>query len=234
MRGPGRIVIACLVLTLAGAPAGAAVNEKGPATGDPADPAGLPPAAVAVDPAPAPAADVSPRDKETSWGFLARGGYFGLPDVIADKLFRQHPKVDGYTYGGELRYHGDGGGRGVSSIGLAVDYARTEGDGIWQPDAEDRPEAFSGEISMLAFTVTGYWSMFPSWYVHPYVGLGLGAAHLKGDYQKEDDLTTVDAWIPVIHIPVGMAFEFGEHWQVSLEARFLDGFAAGGALQARF
>jgi hypothetical protein len=247
MPAPGRIIATCLALALCNAGAAyAATVEKEPVSGALIEVPGARDATgTAPDQAPAPAApaaaptvaatpDRGKQADDTSWGVLARGGYFGLPNVIADKLFVQHPKVSGSTYGGEIRYHGEGGGRGIASIGFAVDSATTKGSGIWQPKENDQPKAFSGKIDMLAFSVTGYWSMFPSWYVHPYVGLGFGVAHFKGDWQKDTRLTTVDYWIPVVHLPVGLAFEFGPHVQLSAEARFLDGFAGGGALQVRF
>jgi opacity protein-like surface antigen len=197
-----------------------------------------PPALEIAPPAPAVAAETAPhpgkRVDDTSWGLLLRGGYFGLPDVIADQYFNQHPKIEGTIYGGELRYHGEGGGRGGASIGFAVDSGSAKADGIWQPRETDPPKATSGEISMLAITVTGYWSLFPSWYVHPYFGIGIGAAHLKGSYQKDDDLTDVDIWFVALHVPVGMAIELGPRFQLSAEARFIDGISAGGALQVRF
>ncbi len=179
----------------------------------------------------APAAE---KEDETTWGVLARGGYFGLPDVIADKLFVQHPKVAGSFYGGEIRYHGEGGGRGVASIGLAVDAGTTEGDGIWQTDEYDPPTAAGGDIKMLSFTATGYWTAFPSWYVHPYVGLGIGVGYFKGSLTKDDDLTEVSLWLPVVHIPLGIAVELGDRFQICVETRFIDGITAGGALQVRF
>lgn len=174
------------------------------------------------------------KGDENTWGVVARGGYFGVPDVVADKLFVQHPKVAGSTYGGEIRYHGDGGGRGVASIGLAVDAGTTEGNGIWQTDEFDPPTAAGGDIKMLAFTLTGYWTAFPSWYVHPYVGIGIGAGYFKGTLTKDDDLTEVSLWLPVVHIPLGIAVELGERLQLAVETRFIDGITAGGALQVRF
>lgn len=269
MRGPGRIVAACIVLTLAGATAASAtVAEKVPAAGGltaapevkgtapVAAPGTKGTAPVAVpggkDSAPAvpsaepvlvpepvldsaaPPPERPSRKDDTSWGVLVRGGYFGLPDVVANKLFRQHPKVAGETFGAEFRYHGDGGGRGVASIGFAFDYAKTEGDGIWQTDKHSQPKAMGGGIKMYAATLTGYWSMFPSWYVHPYVGIGVGAGYFEGKLKNDNDLTEVSVVLPVLHLPVGLAFELGEHLQLSLEARFLDGIAAGAALQARF
>ncbi len=92
----------------------------------------------------------------------------------------------------------------------------------------------SGEFSMLAFTLTAYWSMFPSWYVHPYVGLGIGVAHVKGYYINETERVDADVWVPVLHVPVGLAVELGKTFQLALEGRFLDGIAIGGAFQVRF
>jgi len=203
----GRVFAAGLVLTLCTAAAGcafAAENE---------------PAAVKGD--------------DTSWGVLLRGGYFGLPNVIADELFAQHPDVEGSNCGAEIRYHGNGGGRGIASVGLAFDFARARADGTWQQGASDTPVQASGEISLLAFTLTGYWSLLPSWFVHPYVGLGIGLAYVTGRY---DGNGTIEAeeWLPVVHIPVGMAVELGKHLQLAVEGRFIDGIAIGGALQVRF
>lgn len=206
MRGVRRVAAFCVTLALALAPGAVGAQE--------------PAAAGASD--------------DTSWGLLVRGGSFGLPDAVANELFRQHPKLAGHSYGAELRYHGDGGGRGVASIGFAIETATVSGDGIWQPEKEDRPAAFGGEVTMTGFTVTGYWSLFPSWYAHPYVGLGLGVAYLEGEYRDGEAVTTLDTLIPTVHIPLGLAFELGPGLQLALEARVLNGVAAGGALQVRF
>jgi opacity protein-like surface antigen len=183
--------------------------------------------------APPPSAPVKKEDS-TRWGIAARYGYFGVPDVVANELFVQHPAIEGTMYGGEIRYHGEGGGRGVASIGLAVDTGSTKTDGIWQAEATDPPKATSGEIDLLAITVTGYWNILPSWPVHPYVGIGLGVAHIKGSYQSDDDLVEVDYWVPAVNLPVGLAVEFGEHFQLSAEARFIDGISVNGVAQVRF
>lgn len=218
----------------------AAVPAPALAAPFPAHPSALPALPTLAAPEPVAEADAFPAEagpageERTSWGVVLRGGYFGLPDLIADKLFRQHPEVAGHSYGAELRYYGASGGRGVTSFGFAVDSCTAEGNGIWQPEATDQPEAFGGKITMLAFTATWYASLMPSWYVHPYVGFGLGLAKVQGDYQEENEMVTVDAWLPVLHVPLGLALELNERLQVSLEARFLDGIAAGAALQARF
>jgi hypothetical protein len=170
----------------------------------------------------------------TSWGFIARGGYFGLPDVIADQLFSQHPEVDGTIYGGEIRLHGAGGGRGLFSVGFGLDYGETSAYGIWQTDSSSAPQAGSGDITMLALTVTCYWNILPAAPVHPYVGLGLGVGYFEGTIQEEADVVEVSTLLPVLHVPFGLALELGEHLQLALEARIVNGIAAGGLLQLRF
>jgi len=198
----------------------------------PGAPAAAP--AIAEEP-PSPATQgVSARREAPPMGLIVRGGYFGLPDTLADRLFRMHPKVSGSIYGAEFRYHGAGGGRSVGSIGVAIDRATTEANGLWQTDEFDEPWAASGKIDMTAITVTGYASILPSWPLHPFVGLGIGAAYLKGSYRKDDDQVNVDAWFPAVHIPVGLALELGDRFVLAAEARFIDGIAAGGHLEVRF
>jgi opacity protein-like surface antigen len=241
------MLVVCLALALGGTAAGAPAAEKEPVTGgliaDPGSPVPAPPEAPTAEaapqaaapdlaaPAPVPAAAVA---DDTSVGLIARAGYFGLPDPIADQLFSQHPEVDGTIYGGEIRLHGGGGGRGVFSVGFAVDYGETSAYGIWQTEESSAPQAGSGDISMLAFTVTGYWSIVPGGVIHPYLGLGLGIGYFKGTIQEEADIVEVETLLPVLHIPMGLALELGPHVQLSLEARIINGIAAGGALQIRF
>lgn len=251
-----RLVLAGLLLAFAAclaSPAGAGEVPAGPepGTGSPQEPAPAPPApspAAPAPPAPSPApppriAEPAPPPSRTAivterksahWGVLLRGGYFGFPDAVADELFRQHPEVSGYIAGIELRYHGDGGARGVLSIGLALDYGTTEARGIWQIDEFDKPTAASGEITMTAATVTAYWNILPKLPLHPYVGFGLGVAYLEGNYITDDDLFEVSTAFPAVHIPAGIAVELGERFWLSAEARFINGIAAGGTLQVRF
>ena len=223
MRVSAKWLAAGLVLTLC----------AGAGTAFAADAAGTPSAAAASGVPEAPTASSSTVD-DTSWGILLRGGYFGLPNFIADELFYQHPDIAGTSLGVEFRYHGEGGGRGVTSIGLAVDYATAKTDGEWQQEESDPVTVESGEVSMLAFTVTGYWSLFPTWYVHPYAGIGIGIAHATGYYQDQEERKDADYWVPVLHVPVGLAFELGKRFQLAVEGRFIDGIAIGGALQVRF
>lgn len=197
----------------------------------PAAPAPVVPAAPATSmraPAPAPAGE-----DDTTWGVLLRAGYFGLQDQIADSLLRQHPKIAGIAYGAEARYHGEGGGRGVASAGVALDYCTVSADGIWQADEFHAPEAGGGELSLIALTLTGYLNVFPSWRVHPYLGVGIGVGWLDGSYQEGNELVEVSGLIPVLHVPVGLAYELDKRFQFAVEARFLDGISIGGTFQLR-
>lgn len=174
------------------------------------------------------------RDDGTRWGLVARGGLFGVPNLVADEFFAQHPDIEGAFAGAEIRYFGDGGGRGVSSIGLAIDHAEGDADGTWQADDNDRPTVADGSVKMTAVTLTGYWSLFPSWPLHPYVGLGFGVGWFEGEYADENGPIKEEGWLPVVHVPVGLALELGRALQLSAEARFIDGFTGGAALLLRF
>jgi len=168
------------------------------------------------------------------WGIAARYGYYGVPDWLLDLLFEEHPSVDGTIVGGELRYYGDGGPSGVFSIGLTVDAGSSEGFGIWQEKSSDRPVAGGGEVDILAATVTAYWDLWPSGALHPYFGLGLGAAYAEGRYEQDGEKITVEEFVPALHIPAGLVLNLGEHLGLALEARVIDGFSWGGSLQLRF
>lgn len=181
----------------------------------------------------APPAQAKPAS-DVSWGIVGRGGWYGVPDAVAGEIFHKHPAISGWTTGAELRYFGDGGRRSVSSVGLAFDYGKAEADGTWQAEKTDNPTQASGSATMMAVTLTAYWTLFPSWAVHPYLGLGIGGAYFEGEYEDEDGPVTASGWLPVVHVPIGLAFELGEHVQLAAEARFIDGFTAGGALQLRF
>lgn len=242
MRGPGRMYLAGFTLALALCTAAADTAfgvEKEPVSGGFLSlPGNATPAPVTVAPtevrAPTAAAAEARKVDDTSWGLLVRGGYFGLPNFIADELFFKHPAISGYSLGAELRYHGKDGGRGVSSIGLAVESATADTEGEWQKNETDEMANATGNISMFAITVTGYWSLLPDWYVHPYIGVGIGVAHVKGYFVDETERVDADIWIPAVHIPVGLAIELNERLQLMAEGRFINGIGVGGALQVRF
>ncbi len=239
MGSSGRVFIAGLALALCAAAGVARAAEKDPGSGgllalptyENSATTAAPPR---EDPAEAAIAAEPGKADDTSWGLLVRGGYFGVPNFIADELFFGHPEVSGMSFGAEIRYHGDDGGRGGASIGLGLETASATADGTWQQHESDAPQQVTGEIDILAITLTGYWSLFPSWYVHPYAGIGIGAAHVKGHYRDKDELVEADIWIPALHIPIGLAIELGERLQLAIEGRFIDGIAIGGALQVRF
>lgn len=248
----GRVLAAGFALALGCSfPADALAFEREPVTGGlvavpdpgsiaPAEASGAIPEPVPysdLEPAPAaaapPAAVFTGGADDTTWGIVLRGAYFGLQDQIADRLFRQHPKISGMTYGAEYRYQGEDGAASWTSVGVAFDYCSVKADGLWQSDATRAPEAGGGDFRLYALTLTGYWNIFPTWYVHPYLGIGIGAAYAEGSYQDGTELVKVSYLVPVVHVPVGLAIEFGPRFQLAVEGRFLDGVALGGSLQLR-
>lgn len=192
------------------------------------------PPATAAEPAAPAAAPAPSRNDGSRWGLVARGGLFGVPNLVADEFFAQHPDIEGAFAGAEIRYFGDGGGRGVSSIGLAIDHGEGDADGTWQADDDDQPTVASGSVQMTAVTLTGYWNLFPSWPLHPYIGLGFGVGWFEGEYADEDGPIKEEGWLPVVHVPVGLALELGRALQLSAEVRFINGFTGGAALLLRF
>lgn len=254
MRSSGRVFVAGVVIALCAAAGVAAAAEREPVTGGllslpgAAAPA---PAPVAQAPAQAPASWAGPalapappeppatrdRKDDTTWGLLIRGGVFDLPGVIKDALFIKHPEeIDGPILGAEIRYHGEDGGRGAASIGVSFDSVTATGTGEWQHTDSKRTMIGYGEVTVMAVTVTGYWSLLPSWYVHPTIGIGIGVAHATGHYQDDADRNQwvdADYWIPAVHVPVGLAIELGKGLQLTIEGRFIDGISIGASLQAR-
>ena len=246
MRGSGRLLVAGLALTLCAAPGTATAAAKEPVSGGlyslpgaeplaPATATAAPQAYPAPAPAPVPVPVETRIGDDTSWGLLVRGGYFGVPNFIADELFYKHPEVTGI----ELRRRDPlprggrrAGRRERRPLGRLPPRPRPTASG--RQEESDTPELVSGDIDMLAFTLTGYWSLFPTWYVHPYVGIGIGVAHVTGYYLDQDEIVEADIWVPVLHIPVGLAIELGKRLQLAIEGRFIDGIAIGGALQVRF
>ena len=122
-------------------------------------------AAAALLIAAAPALPAAAADGEEglapspSFGIVARGGYYGVPDWLLDLLFDEHPDVDGTIFGGELRYYGDGGPSGAFSIGIGADVGRSDGFGIWREDAGDTPINGGGEVDIIAGHITFYFDM---------------------------------------------------------------------------
>jgi opacity protein-like surface antigen len=187
--------------------------------------AALDPAAVLASDAPEPT---------PGWGLKLRGGFYGVPDWILDMLFEEHPGVDGTMGGIELRYFGSSGPSGAFSVALTVDAGKTEGEGVWQEEAGDVPVVGGGEVTMAGATLTAYLDIMPSSPFHPYVGLGLGVGYAEGTYIRDGEKVTVDEYVPVIHLPVGLSLALGEHLALGVEGRVINGISYGGFLQLRF
>ena len=171
---------------------------------------------------------------QPSLGFAIRGGAYGVPDWLLDLLFEKHPSVDGTMVGAEIRHFGRGGPSGIFSIALTLDAGSTDGFGLWQEGADDSPVVGGGSVDLVAGTVTAYWDIKPSSTLHPYFGLGLGLGYAEGTYDREGETVTVEEFVPVVHIPVGLMLSLGPNFGVAVEGRIIDGISWGGMLQVRF
>ena len=181
-----------------------------------------------------PAASADEDAAPPEWGIGFRAGTYGVPDWVLDQLFEEHPSVDGSIVGAELRWYGENGPQGLFSVGLTLDVGQAEGTGIWQETSRSTPVAGGGTIDIAASTVTLYWDYWAWRSIHPYVGLGAGLGWAKGSYVEENEDVTVKEFIPVIHIPVGLAFDLGETFRLAFEGRVIDGWSWGGLFQIRF
>ncbi len=168
------------------------------------------------------------------WGLIGRYGYYGVPDWLLDMLFEEHPSVDGTIAGAELRYYGESGPEGLFSVGLTLDVGSSEGIGVWQEDKGDAVVVGGGEVDIASAALSLYFDFWPESPLHPYLGLGLGAAWAEGRYERDGEQVTVEEFVPAVHIPVGLLLNLGNHFGIALEARVIDGFSWGGNLQLRF
>ena len=87
---------------------------------------------------------------------------------------------------------------------------------------------------MLAFTLTGYWSLSPPGTSTPTSASASASPTPRGTTRTRTERKDADYWVPVLHVPVGLAVELGKRLQLAIEGRFIDGIAIGGALQVRF
>jgi opacity protein-like surface antigen len=186
---------------------------------------------ILTAPSPAPAAG---DGYSPTWGIGFRAGYYGVPDWVLDRMFDEHPSVSGSIVGLDLRHYGSSGPKGVFSVGLTLDVGQADGVGTWKEDSGSTPVEGGGDVDIAAATVTCYFDFWSTRRVHPYVGLGLGLGYADATYIEEDDDVHVKEFIPVLHIPLGLAFNLSETFSVALEGRVIDGLSFGGFLQMRF
>jgi hypothetical protein len=173
---------------------------------------------------------------DPAWGLGARVGSFGVPGAILDRFFDEHPAVTGEIVGGEIRYYGDGGPRGALSLGLTADRGSASADGVWRRHPDDGTVTARGEVTLLAVTLTGYWDLFAASPLHPYLGLGLGYARMRGHYreQEEEGDIRIAEDLPAVHIPLGLTLRLGRYCTLRGEARFINGISFGGGLMLNF
>lgn len=181
------------------------------------------------------------KPPRTGIGF--KGGVFGIPDQLLDLLIYEHPKIEGYSYAFELRSYGSKGPKSVFSGIYSLEYSKMNGEGPWRDEQNHRRLEGVGEITQLKLTATIIMSIFPRSPVHPYIGGGLGVGRIsiwyEGTYTDELGTEITDRYednriIPVIHVPVGLIFNFNNRVELRLEGGFKNGFYLGGALVINF
>ena len=173
---------------------------------------------------------------DTSWGLLAARRLLRPPGLHRGRALRAAPRRStGSTFGAEIRYHGEGGGRGRHEHRPRGRLrhgrgARAPGSGRVGRSLTTR----AARSSMLAGHPDRLLEPLPLLVRPPLRRRRHRRRAPRRELQKEDDLTTADIWIPVVHVPVGLALELGKRLQLAVEGRFIDGIAVGGALQVRF
>jgi opacity protein-like surface antigen len=171
-------------------------------------------------------------EEKKGWGIGVKGGYFGVPDFVLDRIFEEHPSVSGSTFGIEARYYGRT--DKVFNLSLSLDYGTFSSDGYWRKEAADERKYGKIEGSLVSLTATAIWNILPTKTVNPYLGIGLGVGQLKGTGKSEDEEESVSATVPVLHIPLGINIRPSDRFHIDLEGGFRDGIYGTGGLRILF
>lgn len=166
------------------------------------------------------------------WSFGVHAGYFGIPDIVLDKVFAKHPSVSGTTLGIESRYYGETGPNRILNWAFSVDYGVIEGTGDWESSEGEGVENGKITASLLSFTATAIWNAFPTRAVNPYFGIGLGAGFIKGEGKSDVKTESVSKIIPVLHVPLGVNFKVSDDIHIGIEGGLRGGIYAVG--EARY
>ncbi len=176
-------------------------------------------------------------------GFGLRASAFGVPDQVLDLFIYEHPQVRGQSYALELRSYGRKGPRSVFSGVYSLEYSKMDGEGPWRDEEGHRTLVGSGEVTQWSFTATVLMNIFPSLPVHPYLGAGIGIGKIsiwyEGSYTDEVGTQITDRYeedriIPVVHVPIGIAINIRDRFEVRIEGGFKNGFYAGAGLSVNF
>ena len=176
-------------------------------------------------------------------GIGFRASAFGIPNQILDLFIYEHPEIEGQSYAFEIRSYGSKGPKGVFSGLYSLEYSKMTGEGPWRDEQEHRRLDGKGEISQVSLTATIIMSIFPHSPVHLYIGGGLGIGKIsiwyEGTYTDElgteiTDRYEEDRIIPVAHVPVGLAFNIKDKFEIRIEGGFKNGFYLGGGIVFNF
>jgi hypothetical protein len=176
------------------------------------------------------------------YGAGVRVSFFGVPNALLDLALDEHPKLAGSAFSFEIHSYGKKGPQSVFSGIYCLEYNRISGAGYFRVEKEDKRFSGSGEITQVNFTATILVHIFPSSPVHPYVGAGIGIGRMsvwaEGSYQERGitvrDTYEKKAFVPVVHIPVGIMGNINDKCLIRAEAGFKNGFYIGGSLVVNF
>jgi opacity protein-like surface antigen len=176
-------------------------------------------------------------------GVGLKGGAFGIPNQLLDWFVYEHPEFRGEFYSFEIRSYGSKGPKSVFSGLYSFEYSQMRGEGPWRDKQEHRRLDGTGEITQLNVTATIIMSLFPGLPVHPYFGAGIGLGRVsiwyEGTYTDEvgtqiNERYETKRFIPVGHVPIGIAFNFKNRFVARIEGGFKNGFYVGAALTINF
>lgn len=192
---------------------------------------------------------------DPKFGISVKGGWFGIPEMLIDAMkldiitidkipygVSKKPYVEGEVYGVELRYYGKKGLRSGYSTIISYEKNYLKGEGMWE--REIGYGIFGGTLSSESHTLTfsTQFDIFPSFPIHPFFGLGLGASYLSyrvelltiEDGEEVRKIGKDNLIIPVFHFPVGLRLYIGEKIDLKMESGFKNGFYFIGGLSFNF
>ncbi|MGQ9619069.1 MAG: hypothetical protein ACUVUG_08945 [Candidatus Aminicenantia bacterium] len=192
---------------------------------------------------------------EARFGFSLKAGWFGIPKQLIDTMridiitidnipysIVKKPYIEGNVYGLEFRYYGKKGIKGGYSSVLSYERNTLKGEGVWERELGSG--SFTGTMSSNShsLTFTSYFDIFPSFPIHPFLGLGIGASYFsysvelvnkEGDKEKRKSGKD-DVIIPVFHLPFGVKLRITEPLELRIESGFKNGFYLLGGVSFNF
>jgi hypothetical protein len=176
-------------------------------------------------------------------GIGFRGSAFGIPNQLLDLLVYEHPEIKGQSYAFEIWSYGSKGPKGVFSGLYSFEYSKMSGEGPWRDEQDHRRLEGEGEITQISLTATIVMNILPRSPVNLYIGGGLGVGRVsiwyEGTYTDEVGTQITEKYeedriIPVVHVPIGIAFNIGNRAKIRVEGGFRNGFYAGGGITFNF